>query len=137
MSEEGLSVMSYCRWSSLNGYCDVYVYSDVDGVWRTHVASGRQPAGVPADGLDLLQAACADKNHPAMTLCVEQQKILSEWHVRMGGLTIDHPESGTSFTHSSPGECADNLERLAREGFIVPIYAIQELRKEQEKIDAC
>lgn len=29
--------MSYCRWSSDNFKCDVYVYADVSGGWTTHV----------------------------------------------------------------------------------------------------
>lgn len=35
-------LMSYCRWSSMNWMCDVYVYEDVDGGWATHVAGRRR-----------------------------------------------------------------------------------------------
>lgn len=42
--------MSYCRWSSMNWGCDVYVYEDCDvyvyedcdGGWTTHVAGRRR-----------------------------------------------------------------------------------------------
>lgn len=129
--------MSYCRFSDMNGFCDVYVYSDVDGGWTTHVAAARQPAGAPADGFALLAATSTNPDHPALQLWVEQHKALIDWCMQTGSVAIDHPEAGTNFRHPTPGECADNLERLAREGFIVPIFAIQELRKEQEKIDAC
>ena len=34
--------MSYCRWSSMNSMCDVYVYEDDAGGWTTHVAAKRR-----------------------------------------------------------------------------------------------
>ena len=33
--------MSYCRFSSDDWQCDVYVYADVAGGWTTHVAAVR------------------------------------------------------------------------------------------------
>lgn len=33
--------MSYCRWSSDNFQCDLYIYEDVFGGWTIHVASRR------------------------------------------------------------------------------------------------
>jgi hypothetical protein len=36
----------------------------------------------------------------------------------------------------TPGACADRLERLRTEGHTVPQYAIDDLRSEQQEIDA-
>jgi hypothetical protein len=47
--------MSYCRWSSNDFQCDVYVYEDVAGGWTTHVACNRVVYSEPLreeDGLD-------------------------------------------------------------------------------------
>lgn len=44
--------MSYCRFSSDDYQCDVYVYQDGNGGWTTHVAGSRylfkEPLPAPA-----------------------------------------------------------------------------------------
>lgn len=51
--------MSYCRWSSMDYQCDLYIYDDVDGGLTVHVAAGRlagtdpyvfEPIGLSRDG---------------------------------------------------------------------------------------
>ena len=47
--------MSYCRWSSDGGQCDVHCYADVSGGFTTHVAANKAtnpllPIGLPHDG---------------------------------------------------------------------------------------
>lgn len=123
--------MSYCRWSCLNGYCDVYVYEDVHGGWTTHVAARRRPAGAVADEFGLIMASGGDAEHPAMKLYMEQHRLAMEWAENNEPIALAHEEAGSSFNHGTPGECADNLERLRREGFIVPQWAIDDLRAEQ------
>jgi len=39
--------MSYCRWSSDDYRCDLYVYADVSGGFTVHVASNRVPDDTP------------------------------------------------------------------------------------------
>jgi len=108
--------MSYCRWSSLNGYCDVYVYEDATGLgWITRVRSARMPVlgmSVPSE-----------------------EAVWHEWVTANPPEAIDHDEAGQLFQHATPGECADNLERLARQGFIVPGFAIDDLRAEQKEMN--
>ena len=91
--------MSYCRWSSNNYQCDVYVYESDLG-FQTYVAGNR---------------------------------VNWDTHDRV---FIDHPEAGQSYTDTTPGQCADRLEKLKSEGFKVPQYAIDELRKEETGTDA-
>ena len=45
-------------------------------------------------------------------------------------LDLPTPEGGHSYWHDTPGECADNLERLRGYGLNVPQYAIDSLRQE-------
>lgn len=127
--------MSYCRWSSLNGYCDVYVYEDVNGGWTTHVAGARRPAGAPFHSPHILAAAHGQPDHPAIKLYRDMNALWDAWTDANPPQPIDHPEAGKSFNHDTPGECAENLKRLAREGFIVPIEAIWELEEDERGDD--
>ena len=125
--------MSYCRWSCMDGYSDVYVYANVHGGWTTHVAGRRIPEGAPPDA-DSVMLKFMD-NHPGDTkgaadAYLAAQKCRREWDANHPHFAIDHPEAGVSFNHDSPGACADNLERLRGEGFTVPDWAIETLREE-------
>lgn len=131
--------MSYCRWSSLYGYSDVYVYEG-DAGWVTHVKDERQPAGVPIGHAELLVKALYPEEEGAAQdafneLLNEMRVIERDWRMEVSRTPIDHPDAGRKFVHDSPGECADNLARLAREGFIVSADAFWNLRKEQEELD--
>ena len=129
--------MSYCRWSSLNGYCDVYVFEDVHGGWTTHVASRRPPPGAPEDPMEVLTVeAAADPElwTKAWAEFQRRQAARDAWASTNASLPIEHPEAGASFNHPTPGDCADNLERLRAEGFIVPQAAIDVLRSESLEV---
>jgi len=123
--------MSYCRWSSDNGYCDVYVYEDVSGGWTTHVAGKRRPPGRPDGYLAIIEAQFRDEGELDTGACVKAQKQQGKWDEENELIDISHPEAGASFNHPEPGECAANLERLKAEGFQVPQYAIDGLREDQ------
>lgn len=118
--------MSYCRWSSSQWMCDVYVYEDCMGGWTTHVAKFKRSEPGPA--------------FPAMGSMTQGEffEAVSDWkrkehdyHDRVKLLPIQLEHAGGSFNHSTPGECADFLEELKTIGYNVPDYAIKELREEQ------
>lgn len=57
--------MSYCRWSSMDYQCDLYIYDDVSGGLTVHVAAGRlagtdpyvfEPIGLSRDGETFYEA---------------------------------------------------------------------------------
>lgn len=123
--------MSYCRFSDLNGLCDVYVYEDVSGGWTTHVATRRMPAGAPRAPLELLMVG----NAAATEAYRVYEEAYADWYNSHEHEDIDHPEAGARFNHATPGECADNLQRLRVSNLIVPHYAIQALRREQSAMD--
>lgn len=120
--------MSYCRWSTDEYQCDLYVYESVGGFWSTNVAGNRLaykeplPAEVPFT---------ADR--------------LKEWHERhervhaMVGeadrVDIDLPHVGESFADASAGACADRLEYLKGLGYRFPDDVIDALREEQRDAD--
>lgn len=103
--------MSYCRFSSENGYCEVYVYESVDGEWITHVPRRRWPEVSPPD--------------PYL-------EFSREWREDHPLIEIDHPEAGSVFRHETARECAENLIRLKNEGFRVTQRAIDVLLAENE-----
>ena len=142
--------MSYCRWSSCNWMCDVYVYEDVCGGWTTHVA-GRRRVMRPIPDMPLMIFP-----HFGGQWNAEQRRMVypSRWHalasrivfgfaafwhnkVHMGSLSliplkpIGLPHDGESFNDETPGDCANRLMDLRRLGYVVPDFAITALIEEQ------
>lgn len=133
--------MSYCRWSSNDYTCDVYVYGSVGDFWATHVAARRwvsttelpEPVDlVPGDEASFkawyerhraVLDRHGDPDHGYWLDLVE--------HVGPGGAD----DVGASFEHDTPGGCADNLQRLADLGLNVPEQVITDLREEQYELD--
>jgi hypothetical protein len=130
--------MAYCRWSCMNGYCDAYVYEDAHGGWTTHLAGVRWPEGAPESGMDAMfyamNAECS--NDEVAQAYKDAQQARDDWNKQNPPQPIEHPEAGASFNHDTPGECAENLERLRKEGFRVPDWAIDELREEERFMKA-
>lgn len=143
--------MSYCRWSSMNWMCDVYVYESIYGGWETHVAGGRRIfPPIPDFFLSGKLPSCGGKwdgaSHTVVypnVLCRMAAKIVfgfgAFWHNRVHMRMLEAipirkhtlPFAGQSFIDPTPGECAERLEHLRSLGYVVPQYAIDELRAEQ------
>ena len=120
--------MSYCRWSSDDFQCDVYVYEDVCGGWTTHVAGRRRvlPDAVRAAFPAITDAGNVHQyfdRHAAVMSWIESEP--QHW-TDLSRL----PSAGATFNDPTPTACADRLELLRSEGFHVPQYAIDELRAE-------
>ena len=140
--------MSYCRWSSMNWRCDVYVYDDVAGGWTTHVA-GRRRIFPPIPDLPLHRLPRfggvysrderrviypsrwhAGAAHALFTVWAWWHR-LSMWTVGKIPLRpIGLPFDGETFSDDTAADCADRLEWLRGLGYIVPQYAIDALRSE-------
>lgn len=114
--------MSYCRWSSDDYTCDVYVYESDDG-WTTHVAGvrvqwdERRPAPIKFDPNNL--QPWLDRHSQVMDLLDEMPRQV-----------IGLPHDGDTFVDETPGECAERLTSLARLGYNVPESAIAALQEE-------
>ena len=130
--------MSYCRWSSDTYQCDVYVWADVAGTWRTEVAGRRPrllvapppPVTLPVGGANTperqawAEASTERMQAASALIAADREGETWEW------LDLPEPDGGRSYEHATPGECADNLERLRSLGLNVPQYAIDSLREE-------
>lgn len=110
--------MSYCRFSSDDFKCDVYVYSDVSGGYTIHVA-GNKILGdiphVPRPG----DPSWKESLH-------KQRRFLNKAKHAPIGLSRD----GTSYWSIELDECIETLKSLKEEGYNVPDYAIEALEEE-------
>ena len=145
--------MSYCRFSSDNFRCDVYVHESVYGGWQTHVASRRRalpvvpdfpPEWVPMFGgrwvRDIRDTIYPSRAHKAASRLVwwlwTQWHKVSMWSVRTWPTRkINLPGAGESFVDDTPGECAQRLRELKSRGFFVPDHAIRLLEIEQREME--
>lgn len=123
--------MSYCRWSSDDFACDVYVYEHVAGGWTTHVAKYRAmfdrstlppPVHLGPEYTKDEAAAFAERSRQLMDAATAADRV-----------PIGLPHDGATFNDPTPGECATRLTRLRDAGYQVPQYAIDELRAEHEE----
>lgn len=116
--------MSYCRWSSNDFQCDLYIYEDVKGGFTTHVAGNRviykvdlpEPIQLTKDNA----AEWAERHRKIMALlddpdCIER-------------VPIDDENAGETFNDETAGECADRVESLIALGYRVPDYVVKDLR---------
>lgn len=118
--------MSYCRWSSDDFQCDVYVYEDVSGGFTTHVKAGRP---VPDETLPLPIPQDAWTVEAWMA---RHEKVI-EWVAGAKHELIRLPFDGKEFNDPTAADCADRLEWLRGLGYNVPQYAIDALREEAEE----
>lgn len=112
--------MSYCRFSTDDFQCDVYVYADVAGGYTTHVAVNRVvfahplPPPVPMQEVDAFLA-----RHRQMMALIDtspREPILLE-------------HAGERFNDDTAAECAARLTHLRALGYRVPDGVIEALRE--------
>lgn len=125
--------MSYCRWSSLDYTCDVYVYESDNG-WETNVASRRVVWKI-----DLPPPALVEGTDPERYLLWMQRgtvvKQLYDDGANWYWYKLPKKWSGKSFTDSSPGECAARLIEMKTDGLVVPYWAIEDLLADQKALE--
>lgn len=121
--------MSYCRWSSDDFQCDVYVYESVGGGFVTNVAGMRVVFEEP-----LPQPVPFDKDHLDAFLARHDQVLAMVDAATREPIGL--PYDGEDFVDPDAGTCADRLEALRRIGYRVPDYAIEALREEAEQGDS-
>lgn len=115
--------MSYCRFSSDDFQCDVYVYESCEGGFMTHIAGTRYIFREPLP--DPVPFA-----PPDLDRWLDRHRKVSEMVEAADRSPIDLPEAGTTVWDSTAEECAATLVRLREAGFRVPQYAIDALLEE-------
>ncbi len=115
--------MSYCRFSSDNFKCDVYVYEDISGGYTIHIATSKIIGNAPE--LPNITKVSSNEYFKAYKA---QMKFMDTVKRKKIGL----PQDGKTFNVATTKECADKLLELKAIGYSVPQYAIDSLIEEEE-----
>jgi len=116
--------VSYCRWSSDDHQCDVYVYESDRG-FVTHVAANRWVFAEP-----MPDPVPVGTTETEVLRWLERGRAVSAILDRSTTDPIGLPHDGEDLTDPNPGACADRLETLRALGYRVPQFAIDALREE-------
>lgn len=125
---EGEGDVSYCRWSCMNGMCDLYVYES-DAGFETHVATRRLVEEPPECPMELIL-------HGQYEAYAEAYQRRNAWMDERGDaayVPIGLPYDGKSFCDPTPAACADRLRSLRAAGYNVPDYALEDLDEDAAK----
>jgi hypothetical protein len=117
--------MSYCRWSSDDFQCDVYVYEHMAGGFVVHIADNRVVYSEP------LPPPLKGKFDP--NAWIERHRVVSEIMNRSERRTIGLEHDGETMSTDTAGEMAELLGSLRGKGYNVPQYAIDRLLEEVEE----
>ncbi|MEE9386376.1 MAG: hypothetical protein V3V08_23425 [Nannocystaceae bacterium] len=112
--------MSYCRWSTDDFQCDLYIYEDVAGGWTIHVAGNR--------------VLFTEELPPPVSMFeagwVERHSLVMEWlgdETKHHRVDIELPHAGECFSEPTPAAAADRCEELKALGYQFPEYVIPDL----------
>lgn len=110
--------MSYCRFSTDNFGCDLYVYASAEG-WTTHLAGNRIVGTVPElPGLD----------DPAAYM--EAMKVQSAFIQAAERVPIGLMYAGQTFYDDELGALLQRLLDLREIGYRFPEYVIEAVKEE-------
>ena len=123
-----LTRMSYCRWSSDDYQCDLYVYESDMG-FEIHVAGNRlvfdEPLPPPAPPPNVDFDAWYQRHRTVRDMVQSARRK-----------PIGLPNDGETYVLSEPGAAADQLVALRAVGYRFPERVIDLLREEQAELDA-
>lgn len=123
--------MSYCRWSTDDYRCDLYVYEGGDG-WHCHVAGGRRDWEPLFDEVRMVRD-WAEGRVSTSDYCFAR----GAYHAAMSTVPWtyhDEPSTGWDFVTQTPGEMAARMRRLRGEGFSFPDHVLEALEDEQREL---
>lgn len=110
--------MSYCRFSTDDFQCDLYVCESVHDYFVIHVAKFTKSRCPPKVSFDDT-AAWLERHQIVMAMLDDADRT-----------DIGLPYDGETFDCADANECADKLQMLAEIGYRFPTEIIQELRDE-------
>lgn len=123
MREDGGGV-SYCRWSTNDFQCDLYVYADVSGGWTIHVAGNRPiykeplPKRVPYTAANIREYC-------------DRQSVVMKMLETADRAPIGLPHDRKSFNGDRDDTVA-TLKMLKDAGYQFPFDIIGEIAAEEE-----
>lgn len=120
--------MSYCRWSTDDFQCDLYIYEDVAGGYTIHVAGNKVvfPEDLP-EYVDLTPEtaeAWMERHQKVMAMIEHAERV-----------PLNLPHDGDCFRLDTPTEAADKVQELMGMGYRCPPDVIEVLRAEAVDAD--
>lgn len=129
--------MSYCRWSGMNGKCDLYCYASVSGFYTTHIAQTRHVGEAPQGGLDYLISLNLPHDQILTAIQGEEyarlERLRNDFFENCERVPIDLPHAGESFEDATLEEFRDRLVYLKSLGYIFPEELIAEIEEEMKE----
>ena len=123
--------MSYCRWSSNNFECDIYSFASVYGTYEVWVAARRHVSDKPKPKVPPLPVHGSEEE---IDEWMKQNNLLNDWMEKAETVDIGLPCDGAQYSFTEPGDAAKKMEELKAIGYVVPQYAINALKEEQEEL---
>lgn len=125
--------MSYCRFSSDDFRCDLYIYQDVRGGWTTHVAGSKVVGYIPRVG-----------RFPNVKIwdnqTLRERVLVGIWQLRnrLQGWYLEHaprrdlsgPHAGDDFNDSTLKELRERVVALRSAGYRCPGYVLERIDAE-------
>lgn len=122
--------MSYCRWSTDDFLCDLYVYESVGGFWSINVAGVKRVYHRPLPPYEArpFPAKGRQRQREWVRRMRARDKARNKigWHYK----PIGGPHDGESFNEYSLEAAIARCEQLRAEGYRFPDYVLDELREE-------
>lgn len=116
--------MSYCRWSSDDFGCDLYIYETAEG-FTIHVAACRYVfAQLLPPPVELSDPPTVEELERYLLRHCDVVGMLDADTMQPIGLSND----GASFYLATANECANLVDQLATEGYRVPDGTAQAIR---------
>lgn len=112
--------MSWCRWSSMEFDCDLYVYESVEGI-EVHVAKLR---------LDIDRDALPPGGELCTAECRARQEALRRAIDIATHYPIGLPHDGETRIFDELSEAADWIDQLAELGYHIPPGMTAQMRSE-------
>lgn len=110
--------MSYCRFSSMSGRCEIYLYYGYNG-YSLSVAANRTVTELP----DIAEIDIEGY--------LVRQQLLKHNPDLVKHVPIELPYAGKSFSFDDKESCIAMLKELKALGYIMPDWLISELEQEQ------
>ncbi|WP_129141473.1 hypothetical protein [Modicisalibacter coralii] len=114
--------MSFCRFSSNDWRCDLYIYEGFDGVYMLHVAKNRVAGDVPR--AKLTQESLKDGSF------AEAHAKQMEYVSRAERVPIGLSADGETFHIHDAEELLAKMRELKAEGYRVPCFAFESVAED-------
>jgi hypothetical protein len=107
----------------MNGYCQVYLYEDVDGGYTMHVAASKPPPGAPEHGLEVILGKGFEEYQ-------KQEALYNQWRNSVEMVPLTHEYAGQTYLLCEIEEVIELLETMREAGVVFPDHVLTTLREE-------